>query len=114
MRSAPRGDATSQVEVSGITAHGVWLLLGDREVFLPFEAFPWFRDAPVAGVLHVERPQPHHLYWPDLYIDLSVESILDPERYPLVSRERPSPRSQRGAGPRRPGTKPAPDRPRRR
>ena len=114
MRSAPRGDGTSQVEVSGITAHGVWLLLGDREVFLPFEAFPWFRDAPVAGVLHVERPQPHHLYWPDLDIDLSVESILDPERYPLVSRERPSPRSQRGAAKRRPETKPAASRPRRR
>jgi hypothetical protein len=52
---------------------------------LAFEDFPWFRDAPVSGVLKVERPQPHHLYWPDLDIDLSVESILHPERFPLVS-----------------------------
>src|SRR5919197_2554073 len=72
MKSAPRGDETSHVEVSGISAHGVWLFLGDREVFLPFKDFPWFRDAPVAGVLHVERPQPHHLYWPELDIDLDV------------------------------------------
>ncbi len=114
MKSAPRGDDTSHVEVSGISAHGVWLFLGDREVFLPFKAFPWFRDAPVAGVLHVERPQPHHLYWPDLDIDLSVESILDPGRYPLVSRERPNPRLQRAAGPRRTRTKTTPSRPRRR
>ena len=98
MKSARRGDDTSQVEVSGISAHGIWLYLGDREAFLPFADFPWFREAPVAGVLHVERPQPHHLYWPDLDIDLDVESILDPERFPLISRERPNKRLQRPAG----------------
>ncbi len=114
MKSAPRGDDTSQVEVSGISAHGVWLFLGDGEVFLPFRNFPWFRDAPVAGVLHVERPHPHHLYWPDLDIDLSMESILNPGRFPLVSRERPNSRSQRPAGQRRARTKAAPPRPRRR
>jgi hypothetical protein len=70
----------------GISALGVWLFLGDREIFLPFEKFPWFRDAPVAGVLNVERPQPHHLYWPDLDIDLHLDSISHPDQYPLVSR----------------------------
>jgi hypothetical protein len=64
----------------------VWLFLGDREIFLPFEKFPWFRDAPVAGVLNVERPQPHHLYWPDLDVDLAVDSIRHPEKFPLVAR----------------------------
>ena len=98
MKSAPRSDDTSQVEVSGISPHGVWLFLGDREVFLPFDKFPWFREAPVAGVLHVERPRPDHLYWPDLDIDLAVDSILHPERYPLISRERPDWRLQRSAG----------------
>ena len=114
MKSAPRGDDTSQIEVSGISAHGVWLFLGDRELFLPFKDFPWFRDAPVGSVLHVERPQPHHLYWPDLDVDLAVDSILDPERFPLISRERPNPPLQRTAGPGRRKTKPSPRRPRRR
>jgi hypothetical protein len=91
MKSAPRGDDTSQVEVSGISPHGIWLYLGDRELFLSFKDFPWFRDASVAGVLHVERPQPHHLYWSDLDIDLSIDSILHPRRFPLMSRERPAP-----------------------
>jgi hypothetical protein len=110
MKSAPRGDDTSQVEVSGISPHGIWLFLGDREVFADF---PWFRDAPVAGVLHVERPQPHHLYWPDLDVDLAVESILNPEQFPLISRERPNTRLQRAAGRRRATPKGAPRRPRR-
>ena len=93
MKSARRGEDTSQVEVSGISAHGIWLYLGDREAFLPFADFPWFREALVAGVLHVERPQPHHLHWPDLDIDLDVESIEHPEKYPLVSR---APARERG------------------
>ena len=95
MKSAPRGDDTFHAEVMGISHQGVWLLLGEREVFLPFKDFPWFRDAPVAGVLHVERPQPHHLYWPVLDIDLDLKSILDPRRFPLISRERPRPASRR-------------------
>ena len=108
MKSAPRGDDTSHVEVSAISSHGVWLLLGKREVFLPFKEFPWFREAPVAGVLHVERPQPHHLYWPSLDIDLDVKSIQDPKKFRLVSRERPKPavaparrRPSRATAPRR-------------
>lgn len=44
MKSVRRGAVTSQVEVSGITAHGVWLFLGDREIFLSCQDFPWFRD----------------------------------------------------------------------
>jgi hypothetical protein len=97
MRSAPRGDATSRVEVSGISPHGIWLFLRDREAFLPFEEFPWFREASVSGVLHVERPTPDHLYWPDLDIDLSVESILNPNRFPLISRERPARSAKRAS-----------------
>ena len=114
MKSAPRGENTSPVEVSGISAHGIWVFLGDREVFLAFNEFPWFREAPVSGVLHVERPQPNHLYWPDLDIDLAVDSILNPELYPLISRERPSKRLRRRAGPRRATRKKAAPRSRRR
>ena len=106
--------AAFQAKVSGVSPHGVWLFLGDREAFLPFAEFPWFRDAPVAGVLHVERPQAHHLYWPDLDVDLDVESILNPERFPLISRERPTRRLQPAAEGRRATPKRAPHRPRRR
>ena len=35
-----------------------------------------------------------HLYWPDLDIDLAVESIDHPEQFPLVSKARPNPPSQ--------------------
>ncbi|MGH9319302.1 MAG: DUF2442 domain-containing protein [Vicinamibacteria bacterium] len=61
----------------------------DRELFVPFEQFPWFKDAPIAKILHVEQPHSGHLYWPELDVDLAVESIQHPERFPLVSRARP-------------------------
>jgi len=69
-----------------ISQHGFWLLLGDRELFLAFSSFPWFRSAPVSAILNVEWPQLHHLYWPDLDVDLAVESIEHPERYPLIAK----------------------------
>lgn len=86
MKSAMLGTATSEVEVTNISRHGFWLLIHDQEVFLPFEQFPWFKDAPIGKILNVTLPSAHHLYWPDLDIDLAVESLYHPEQYPLVSR----------------------------
>jgi hypothetical protein len=80
------GTATSEVEVTNISRHGFWLLLDERELFLPFAEYPWFKRAPVEAILALERPQPDHLRWPDLDVDLSVESIEHPERYPLTAK----------------------------
>jgi hypothetical protein len=86
MRSAQRGKRTSDAEVTNVSAHGLWLFVGERELFLDFDDFPWFREAPIAKVLRVEMPAPGHLHWPDLDVDLDVDSIAHPERFPLVSR----------------------------
>lgn len=29
---------------------------------------------------------PGHFYWPDLDVDLGIETIEDPDRFPLVAR----------------------------
>jgi uncharacterized protein DUF2442 len=79
------GSATSNVEVTNISQHGFWLLVDDRELFLPFTEFPWFKRATVEAIVRVEHPAPGHLHWPDLDVDLAVESIEHPERYPLIS-----------------------------
>jgi hypothetical protein len=82
------GTSTLDVEVTNVSPHGFWLLLGDEELFVPFEAFPWFADAPLSGLMNVLRPRSGHLRWPDLDVDLDVESIRDPQRFPLVARQR--------------------------
>jgi hypothetical protein len=35
----------------------------------------------------VERPTENHLHWPQLDIDLSVQSLRDPDSFPLVSQD---------------------------
>ena len=81
------GADISQVEISGVTKHGFWLLLDDQEeLFISFAEFPWFRLASIKQIFCVERPQPYHLYWPELDIDLHVDSIRYPDRFPLVAR----------------------------
>ncbi len=89
MNSAAPGQSTSPVEVTNVSVHGFWVFVADRELFVPFAQFPWFRDAAVGAITNVQLPSPHHLYWPDLDIDLAVESIEHPEKYPLVSRAQP-------------------------
>lgn len=88
MKSARRGRSISPVEVGNVSPHGFWLLVDGREHFASFKDFPWFRDATIAELTNVELPSPHHLYWPDLDIDLAVESLVHPDRYPLLSRMR--------------------------
>lgn len=86
MKSETPGKNTSQVEVTQISKHGLWLLLGEKEHFLSFDHFPWFKTASIAAVQNVQFLNEVHLYWPDLDIDLAVESIVQPEKYPLRAR----------------------------
>ena len=72
--------------VTHIAEHGFRLLLEGEELLLPFEHFPWFKSATVQQISNVERPSPEHLYWPNLDVDLAVESIRHPEAFPLISR----------------------------
>jgi hypothetical protein len=80
------GTTTSSAEVTNISKHGFWMLIDGREPLVAFEDFPWFKQATVEAILRLERPTPEHLYWPELDVDLALESIEHPERYPLKSR----------------------------
>jgi hypothetical protein len=94
MKSGGLGQRTFQVEVTNVSPHGFWILIGEQELFAPFKEFPWFKDASIGEITRVELPSPYHLYWPDLDVDLAVESLSHPERYPLVSQAKPDKRLQ--------------------
>lgn len=64
-----------------------------KSIFLSFEHFPWFQEASIKKILHVEMASEHHLYWPELDVDLDIESIINPENYPLVSRHHAEPQA---------------------
>jgi hypothetical protein len=85
MSSLPHGENTSAIEVTNISAHGLWLLAHGREFFIPFKSFPWFKDQTIKSITNVVEQSPSHFYWPDLDIDLTEEIIEHPEYYPLIA-----------------------------
>mgnify|MGYP000741847582 CR=1 FL=1 len=78
------GKNISEVEVSNISNYGVWLLLNEKEYFLSYDEYPWFKDAKVSDILNVILLHEFHLYWEKLDIDLEISSLNTPEQYPLV------------------------------
>jgi hypothetical protein len=82
-KSKSAGANIGDVEVTSISRHGFWLYLGGRELFVDFREFPWFAKAAVNEILNVRWPSRDHVAWPDLDVDLSIESIEHPERFPL-------------------------------
>ena len=86
MKSLEHGKSTSALEVTNISQHGFWILLAGTEYFLPFEKFPWFREAKTSEILNVELHHERHLHWPNLDVDLSLDIIQNPDRYPLISK----------------------------
>jgi hypothetical protein len=88
--------AAADVEVLSVSPHGIWLLVRDREYLLNHRDFPWFEQARLAEIFDVRLVHDNHLRWPLLDVDLHIESLADPSRFPLVSRPgtRRAPRSR--------------------
>ena len=75
-----------EVEVTNISPTGIWLLLDEQEKFLSYTDFPWFEHGTVHQIRNVERQAPHHLYWPELDVDIHTDAIDHPEKYPLKAK----------------------------
>ena len=86
MKSAKLGKSTSKAEVTQVSLHGLWVLVDEREYFLDFDEYPWFAKGSIADVTKVQLLPGRHLRWPDLDVDIELESLAYPDRYPLVYR----------------------------
>ena len=75
-----------EIEVTNISNHGLWILIKDKELFLSYEQFPWFKDKTINDIIKVESLGQDHLYWKNLDVDLSIEMIEHPERFPLKAK----------------------------
>jgi len=86
MRSSNAGTSTLEVEVLSISPKGIWLYVAGKEHFLPHKDFPWFKDARVSEINRVQLLHGRHLYWAALDVDLDLDSLEHPDRYPLKCR----------------------------
>jgi len=62
MKLGQIGRSGLKVEVTNISSHGIWLLTKDKELFLSYEDFPWFKDVPIKQILNIEEVMPGHFY----------------------------------------------------
>ena len=86
MNSLQPGNSTSEIEVTNISGHGIWLYVRGTEHYLPYELYPWFKEKTVRQIANVEEPNPGHYYWPELDVDLSEEILLNPDEFPLQAK----------------------------
>jgi hypothetical protein len=84
MTSPIAGGNTSAAEVTNVSPHGLWLFVEGREYLLPFDKFPWFKDARLSEILDVQLLHGFHLHWPRLDVDLDLASLEAPDQFPLV------------------------------
>ncbi len=82
MSSKTLGADTSTLEVTHIDSRGLWLYVNGKEHHMPFDEFPWFADATVRQISNVEKHGPTHFHWPDLDVDLTLDMIDNPGKYP--------------------------------
>ncbi len=69
-----------------INNQGIMISVAGNDYFLSYNRVPWLKDATVRNILNIKMLGKNSIEWPDLDIDLEVDSLKHPERYPLVMR----------------------------
>ncbi len=87
MKSLKSGKSTS-VSVENITQFGIWMFVNGKEYFLSYEDYPFFEDQTIKSIQNVKLLHGFHLFWPDLDVDLEIDNLENPEKYPLKSKKR--------------------------
>ena len=88
MNSLQNGTCTLEFSVTTITDLGFWILVEDKEYFVPFEEYPAFRDATVKQILNLTFMPPSQLHWESLDADLELHALENPEMFPMVFRQK--------------------------
>ena len=78
------GTLTSRAEVVQITTFGIWISIDDKEYYLDYNNYPWFQNNTVAAICHIEIDNDGNMHWPELDVDIELESLENPELYPLI------------------------------
>ena len=81
--SPTKHGADISVSVENITPFGIWLFIKGKEYFLNYKDYPYFKDQTIGSILNVQLLHGYHLYWPELDVDLEIDNLENPEKYPL-------------------------------
>ena len=76
--------SNTSANVLMINDKGLMLSVLGQDYFISFNRLPWMKDAAIRDVLDVQMCGDDAIDWPKLDIDLEIDSLKHPERYPLV------------------------------
>lgn len=81
------GEVISQTEIkiTSIEQDGFWMLIDDQEYFISFEQYPDFCSATLDQIFNF-RYAFEEIHWPDMDIDIELDALRHPERFPLKFR----------------------------
>jgi hypothetical protein len=85
MKLLKRGKDIS-VSVENITPFGLWMYVKEKEYFLSYKDYPYFKDQTLRSIQNVQLLHGIHLFWPELDVDLEIDNLENPQKYPLKSR----------------------------
>lgn len=74
----------TSVNVLMINSQGLMISVDGQDYFLSYNRVPWMKDASISSVLHVEKEGRNAITWPELDVDLEIDSLKYPEKYPLI------------------------------
>ena len=77
------------VNVRSIMPDGIFLSVLGNDYYLSYDRLPWFRDAKTADIFNVEMYGMDGIRWDKLNVELEIDSLKYPERYPLVMKRTP-------------------------
>lgn len=72
------------VKVLSIHAEEINLLVAGKDYFISYNRVPWFRNARVSEIMNVSMMGRMGIRWEDLNVDLEIDSLEHPEKYPHV------------------------------
>ena len=81
--SSKSGTGISECNITSINDLGFWLLVEDKEYFVPFSHYPGFKDASVSQILKIRFLPPSQLFWEELDMDIELQALAQPEFFPL-------------------------------
>ena len=85
-RNSTNGGTNTSVKVHAIVSNGILIEVKGNTYFLPYQSNPWFEHATVSDIFNVEMFGNEGIRWNALDVDLAIDSLIHPEKYPLIAK----------------------------
>ena len=84
MISSKSGTDILDCNITSINDLGIWILIEDKEYFIPFSEYPGFKNASLNQVFNVRFLPPSQLYWEEIDVDIELKALVQPESFSLI------------------------------